>query len=567
MLNNDIENFKYLDNLIHSGVKEIVLDSDIVLGSDEESQYLNGIKLDVDDLAIDGNGHAIDALGLTRIFYCTGKNITIKNIILKNGYAKQDGGAIHNFNGGLTITGSTLTGNAANHGGAIRNDRGELTITGSTLAENTARWDGGAIESSWGELTVTESALNNNTAKKDGGALYNYEGELTIIESALTENTANHDGGAIYSKNKIHMKNCTLIDNLQSSFSFVENNDKYDIGWNDDVILSDDVTIYLDNKCEGEYHNSDNLIEWNKTLSNGTHEIILELNDDNRIIMNFTYSSDIMAADVNSYVELINSVNKAKHVIAPQYIINLNKGDYNATGTIFWKAFSNLNLIINGNGITLNGQSAWQFIRIGTDARLTLDNIALTNYTEDKGGAIYNMGELTITGSALTGNTAKDDGGAIYNGSDGELTITGSVLTGNTAVWGGAIRNVGELTIIESTLTQNTAEWNGGAIDNSWGELTVTESAINNNAAINGGGAIYNYKDELTITESVLTGNMAWGGGAIYNGSDGVLTVTESALNENAADYGGAIFLKESRKYESINCTFNDNNPDEVYMS
>ena len=67
-----MRNFRYLDELIHSGVKEIVLDSDIVLCDDEESQYLNEIKLDVDDLTIDGNGHAIDAQGLTRIFYCTG---------------------------------------------------------------------------------------------------------------------------------------------------------------------------------------------------------------------------------------------------------------------------------------------------------------------------------------------------------------------------------------------------------------------------------------------------------------------------------------------------------------
>ncbi|MEE0025307.1 hypothetical protein [Methanobrevibacter sp.] len=41
-----------MDELVHSGVKEIALDSDIVLDDDEESQYLNGIKLDVDDLVV-----------------------------------------------------------------------------------------------------------------------------------------------------------------------------------------------------------------------------------------------------------------------------------------------------------------------------------------------------------------------------------------------------------------------------------------------------------------------------------------------------------------------------------
>ena len=53
MSNNDIKNFKYLDNLIHSEIKEIVLDTDIVLGDNEKSGYKDGIKLDLDDLAID----------------------------------------------------------------------------------------------------------------------------------------------------------------------------------------------------------------------------------------------------------------------------------------------------------------------------------------------------------------------------------------------------------------------------------------------------------------------------------------------------------------------------------
>ena len=36
MSNNEIHNFKYLDDLIHSGVKEIVLDSDIELDPTNE---------------------------------------------------------------------------------------------------------------------------------------------------------------------------------------------------------------------------------------------------------------------------------------------------------------------------------------------------------------------------------------------------------------------------------------------------------------------------------------------------------------------------------------------------
>ena len=108
-------NFKYLDELIHSGAKEIVLDSDFVLGDGEESEHLEGIMLDIDDVTIDGNGYSVDANGKARIFYCTGKNIAIKNIILKNGCAEKYGGAIFN-NGGLSITQSTLKNNTANMG-------------------------------------------------------------------------------------------------------------------------------------------------------------------------------------------------------------------------------------------------------------------------------------------------------------------------------------------------------------------------------------------------------------------------------------------------------------------
>ena len=156
-----IRNFRYLDELIHSGVKEIVLDSDIVLDPDEKSQYLNGIKLDADDLAIDGNGHAIDAQGLTRIFFCTGKNIIIKNIILKNGFTIENGGAINN--------------------------EGELTITESTLKENTADRDGGAIYNS-GELTITESTLTENTAQLDGRTIHNYGEKSFTIKGCKLDN-------------------------------------------------------------------------------------------------------------------------------------------------------------------------------------------------------------------------------------------------------------------------------------------------------------------------------------------------------------------------------------------
>ena len=144
----DSQNFKYLDDLVHRGPSQIVLDSDIVLGDGEKSKYYLGVELDVNDIVIDGAGHVIDACGKTRIFDCTGKNVTLKNFIFINGISWE--------------------------GGAISN-RGNLTISDSIFVNNSSSCDGGAISDgyfNWAEkLVVLDSIFINNVAKYDGRAI------------------------------------------------------------------------------------------------------------------------------------------------------------------------------------------------------------------------------------------------------------------------------------------------------------------------------------------------------------------------------------------------------------
>ena len=86
-----MKDFKYLDNLIHSGFAEIMLKSDIILAEGEESIYGEGIKLDMENLTIDGNGHTIDAKSLVGIFHSNSKGITLRNITFKNAYTMMKG--------------------------------------------------------------------------------------------------------------------------------------------------------------------------------------------------------------------------------------------------------------------------------------------------------------------------------------------------------------------------------------------------------------------------------------------------------------------------------------------
>ncbi|WP_405306018.1 hypothetical protein [Methanobrevibacter sp.] len=206
--------FRYLDRLIHAGDKTIVLESDIILSSSDESRYLNGIKLDVDGLVIDGDGHAIDACGKSRIFHCTAKDITIKNVFLKNGFA-QDGGAIYN-EGELTISSATLNENSAQaFGGAICNDGGQLMILESRLEGNSAK-NGGAIRNLQGTLSISKRCkLAGNTASSSGGAIAN--SDISNIEESTIEHNTSDSGGGISNGGNMTIKDTTLNHNRADS--------------------------------------------------------------------------------------------------------------------------------------------------------------------------------------------------------------------------------------------------------------------------------------------------------------------------------------------------------------
>ena len=157
-----------LKDLIRSGKKEIVLESDILL--DE------CIEIDADGLVIDGQGHTIDAGGNSRIFNVAGKSITLKNIIFKNG-AESGGGAIFNeMESSLTLEGCSFIGNHSKTlGGAIAND-GSLNCVDCSFRDNSADFTGGAIHNQfYSTLSCIDCSFEGNNCQwgNDGGAIAN----------------------------------------------------------------------------------------------------------------------------------------------------------------------------------------------------------------------------------------------------------------------------------------------------------------------------------------------------------------------------------------------------------
>ncbi len=109
------------------------------------------------------------------------------------------GGAVNN-SGTLTITNSTLTGNAATFGGAIDNLAGILNLTDDTFYGNTADNGGGAINVAGGTVNLVNDTLTANTADNvpanagGGGGLAVTGGAVQVLNTIVSLNIDNTVG-------------------------------------------------------------------------------------------------------------------------------------------------------------------------------------------------------------------------------------------------------------------------------------------------------------------------------------------------------------------------------------
>jgi hypothetical protein len=168
-----------------------------------------------------------------------GQTVGLSGLTIANGTA----GGIFNA-GTLTVSGCTISGNAADLGGGIHNT-GTLTVSNySTLSGNSAGDKGGGIWSS-GTLTVSNSAVSGNHADGDaGGGITNWFGSLTVSASAVSGNTAAvgggivnlgtatiqlsstlsgnsaQDGGGILNGGPLTVSGCTLAGNTATGWDF-----------------------------------------------------------------------------------------------------------------------------------------------------------------------------------------------------------------------------------------------------------------------------------------------------------------------------------------------------------
>jgi len=182
-------------------------------------------------------------------------------------------------------------------------------------------------------------------------------------------------------------------------------------------------------------------------------------------------------------------------------------------------------LTIDGGGaISVDGFLLYRpFDIAGT---VTLDRLTISHGESVQGGAVRNVGTLTISRSTITGNHSADSGGGIYNG--GSLSVTNSTISGNASVGSGAgiwDADYSTATVRNSTISGNVAG-SGTAVA---GLTLVVVRLANTIIAGNTGG-------DVGVPLSVDTGNLV----GIPSGMTlGDILVVDGGGNPVLADNGG----------------------------
>lgn len=418
-------NFKSLDDLIRRGEKNIILKSDICLDGDEQSRYRNGIKLDVDGLVIDGDGHSIDAKGKTGIFEVSCR-ATIKNLILKNGSC-DDGGAIDNSSAAiLNISNVSFQNSHAQNGGAIINRS---------------------------QLNITDCFFKSNTSEM-GGAINNQPGSvLNISKSEFTDNSSNN-AGVLLNWGKCIIDGCKFNSNSSNGAACVIINDKADL----EIYDSSFKDNHSDNGNAVILNLSDIRMEKCTFSGNGAEENGVVLNQRGGNMKAFDCMFEENASKINAGA-----------------LTNLGKADFN--NCIFKKNTSKESLggaIISWGEVSLNGCEFSSNFAKKSGGAISVQEGALeaimcefkANSAHNAGGAIISIGKVELKDCSFLENEAAIDGGAIVSDDEGILNVTDCEFVENVAEHHyGAIANFTKTNLKGCRFINNTSKAGGDELN------------------------------------------------------------------------------------------------------
>jgi hypothetical protein len=189
-----------LANVTISGLTLANADPVVIDENDGGSAILNRENLTLNACVLSGNyspnGGSI---------YSSAGTLTVNDSTITSNSA-ADGGAVLIQSGSLAINRSKILNNlATNSGGGVVARGVPVTVVDSTFSGNLSDEYGGAIYLYQGSLSLSGTTISANAADNNhdglgsGGGIYNQSGTMSVVNSTISGNSAGEGGGGIFS--------------------------------------------------------------------------------------------------------------------------------------------------------------------------------------------------------------------------------------------------------------------------------------------------------------------------------------------------------------------------------
>jgi hypothetical protein len=327
-------------------------------------------------------------------------NVTFESINFINGYSSEKdysskGGAIIN-NGSLTMTRCLIFNSTANSGAGISN-RGTLTLENCEFRDNGASDRGGAIHNDNGTLSMKECILSSNCGY--GSALYAVNGHVVLKDCEFKEN----EGGAgiLIDGGSLQLDNCSIHDNHGRCFG-------------GGIMAVGDLTIN-----GGAIFNNTAVYGGGIHVYGGSHTFNQVAIHDNKATLGGGGICSHLSTIILNRVSLEGNSAKQGGAIYNYYSemgarenTNISNNTASLGGGVYNNESSNLELsdqtVLIGNNAD---KGAGIYNVKGSRLKIKGKSNLIQNMAEDKGGAIYNEGLMSLKGGSIAENIPDN----IYN--------------------------------------------------------------------------------------------------------------------------------------------------------
>jgi CSLREA domain-containing protein len=493
-----------------------------------------------------------------------GHLVLVDSVILSNTTAAEGGGLAQFTGATVIVTNTTVVGNvAAGTGGGVYLNGG-LTLANSAVISNTSNADGtnegggGLHVDVSGILSVTNSTVSGNAARDNGGGIYLVGGVVTLTNVTIANNTADfmnstggNQGGGVYNTGgSITARNTLIATNIDASSSTnhpdcsgtLTSADYNLIGNTTGCILAGTTTGNITGMPSGFslgplQHNGGSTLTHalpfgNPAIGAGNPDVpgsggnACPITDQRGLtrpqgercdIGAYEYEPKAGAATVSpatdptpngcfpndcSLREAIIAANAAPGADIVTLLPGLHEIRITALGEEdrAWEGDLDItdDLTIKGSSTgttTIDNDITERVFQITGTIAVTITNVIIQDGFDDNGvggGGIWNNGgTVVISNTAFLTNTARlGDGGAVYN-SVGTLTLTNSTISGNRAA-----SNGGGLSVTSGTVNLNHVTFKNNTAD-----------GFTDNLAGNGGGVFVAVGATLNLTNTLVGDN------------------------------------------------------------